>query len=395
MQSGEQHERTKHTRALVSSVAWSLVLHTALIALWVCLPQHTTPRPERKLQPSGSTMIKIKRGKKSETPPAAPEPEQPPRPFAKTDADRPQQRPAKADFEGQRDARAEGMLPPEHNSDAPVPTMDGEEKEEINTLEQARQDGDVEHYGKKDAPSTTGGENTLDDQTVTPPEPPAPGQVTGTPTEEPADADTTTQGTREATDSVAPIPQQQEGDLRLQHPDDSDKTPTEEAPASPNAGIPQAEGKAPLPVQPRRKRGPVYDPTQADHMQPPGLRTAEKRSRSTGQFILGSRPSLNVEATPRGRYEELVYRLIARQWYAACDTHRGDIIPGTIILAIRINKRGQVVNMNLVTRRGAGVIQQSFTFAAIRKAQIPPMPKEVQKTLLGEQMELIITFNFD
>ena len=253
----------------------------------------------------------------------------------------------------------------------------------------------MEYYGKREQPAAASGENELDEQTTTVPEPPAPGQPEATPTAHPEDTTASDSGAQEATATIAPIPQNQEGDLRLQQPEKTDEAQAEEGEATPTKGIQHAEGKSPLPVPPRRKRGPVYDPTQADHKQPPGLRTAEKRSRSTGQFILGNRPALNVEATPRGRYEEQVYRLIARQWYAACDTHRGDIIPGTLILAIRINKRGQVVNMNLVTRRGAGVIQQSFTFGAIRKAKIPPMPQEVQKTLLGEQMELIITFNFD
>ena len=139
----------------------------------------------------------------------------------------------------------------------------------------------------------------------------------------------------------------------------------------------------------------MYDPTQADHAQPPGLRTTERRTRSTGQFVIGKLPSCNVEATPRGQYEELVYRLIARQWYFACDNHRGDIIPGTVIIALRINTRGRVESMNLVNRRGASVSQQSFTFAAIRRAQFPAMPKEVQKTLIGNLMELIITFDFN
>ena len=398
MHEGMHHDGRYKARALASSVAWSFLLHVVVIALWMCLPEHERAKAPKPPKPTGSALIKIKRNKGTNKPTVEKEEPQPPeaRPFAKTDSDRPQQRPQKADFEGQRDARAEGMNTPERSNDTPVPTMEGEEKDEVNTLEQERQDGDVEYYGKREQPTPTGDADTLDVQTIPAPEPPAPGIPDATPTDKPETAEEQTPGEQEATATIAPIPQQQDGELRLQQPEDKPEQPSEEkAAAAPTTGIPHAEGSAAIPVQPRRKRGPVYDPSQADHKQPPGLRTAEKRSRSTGQFVLGRSPSLNVEATPRGRYEELIYRLIARQWYAACDTHRGDIIPGTLILAIRINKRGQVANMNLVTRRGAGVIQQSFTFAAIRKAQIPPMPKEVQKTLLGEQMELIITFNFD
>lgn len=395
MHEGMHHDGKGNTRALLSSVAWSLVLHTAVIALWMCLPEHERAKVPKPPKQTGATLVKIKRGKHPAPKPPAESPEQENRPFAKTDADRPQQRPLKPDFEGQRDAKAEGMNTTTRSSATPVPTMEGEDKDEVNTLQQERQDGDVEHYGKREQPAAASGENAPDEQTIPVPAPPAPGSPEAAPTEQPEAPTASTPGAQEATATIAPIPQQQEGDLRLQQPQPHTEEKTVGNDATPPKGIPQAQGQAPIPVQPRRKRGPVYDPTQADHKQPPGLRTAEKRSRSTGQFILGNRPSLNVEATPRGRYEELVYRLIARQWYAACDTHRGDIIPGTLILAIRINKRGQVVNMNLVTRRGAGVIQQSFTFAAIRRAKIPPMPQEVQKTIRGEQMELIITFNFD
>lgn len=174
-------------------------------------------------------------------------------------------------------------------------------------------------------------------------------------------------------------------------PETAKEHPQEAAPAT---GIPDASAPAPKSTRPKIRR-PVYDPSLADHAQQPGLRTTERRSRSSGRFVLGRDPALNVSATPMGRYEMLVYRLIAARWYAACDEHRGNIIPGRIIIAFRLNKRGNVENMNLVTRRGAGVIQQGFTFRAIRSAQLPPMPTDVQRELIGEQLELIFTFNFD
>jgi hypothetical protein len=83
------------------------------------------------------------------------------------------------------------------------------------------------------------------------------------------------------------------------------------------------------------------------------------------------------EELPDGTRRAICSRRAAQQ---RCRTeyidrlHRGDIIPGTIIIAFRLNKRGSVETMNLITRRGASVIQQSFTFGAIRQAQLPPMP---------------------
>lgn len=307
-----------------------------------------------------------------------------PLPVVKTDADREQERPETPDFQGNRDARAEGETDgPQRRSDEPVPTMAGEEKEELNTMDRERQDGPIEHDGPNQpqpaAPPIPESSPGQPDAPLTPqPE-------TGT---EPAAAQQ-----EESTPSTLPISEQQDGDMNL-HPAEEEQP---EAPApqpAPQApGEPDSAGEAPIPSRQVVAR-PIYDPSLAPHAQP-GFRTTERRSRRAGQFVVGRHASVNVAATPEGRYQELVYRHIAHRWYAACDTHRGDIIPGTIIVAFRLNKRGGVENMNLVNRRGASVIQQSFTFGAIRRADLPPMPAEVQRTLIGEQMELIFTFNFD
>lgn len=308
------------------------------------------------------------------------------RPFAKTDADRPQQHPDKADFEGQRDSRAEGSGLPQESTE-PLPTMEGEEKDEINTLHQERQDGDIAYYGKETtaeqpAETESAPANNSQSAPVGVPIPPTPAETP------PADSPQQPHDGAETHSPAKPTP---EGDTPIQQSTEevTEAEPTETAPTLP-AGIPEPS-ISPTPEE----EEPVYDPTQAAHAQPAGLRTRERRTRSRGQFIIGSRPALHVEATPLGQYEELVYRLIARQWYFACDQHRGDIIPGTIIIALRINSRGQVVNMNLVNRRGAGVSQQSFTFMAIRRAQFPRMPENVRKAIIGDQLELIITFDFN
>lgn len=159
---------------------------------------------------------------------------------------------------------------------------------------------------------------------------------------------------------------------------------------------------APAP-QPRSSSGgarnqarmkPVYDPSLPAHAQP-GFRTYERRSRSTGTFVIGRTPSLNVEATPRGRYEALLYRLIARSWYRACDEHRGEIIPGSLTIGVSIGRRGSIENLQLYGRRGASVHQQSFTFTAIRQAALPAIPDPVHKEMGCDILEMLITFHFD
>ncbi|MDO5473057.1 MAG: hypothetical protein Q4F35_06955 [Akkermansia sp.] len=367
---------------------FSLLLHVGASALLLLGESegNQPPRPEGR---NTGRILKIKREPKKKKEPATSQSEEEketPRrlPFAKTSAERPEEQPQQADFQGKRNARAEGESEaPDRPSEAPLPSMLGEEKEEINTLEQEHQDGPIEHDGKKRA---------------VPAPAPAPDPMPGRPDVSPsAQPDLGTQAQTitptEAVTTIQAATEQKDGELKLQTREEEEEKQQTPQKAAPTVGLPSAQGKRPIPPRPKLRR-PVYDPSLADHAQP-GFRTRERRTRSSGRFVLGRNPSLNVTATPLGRYEESVYRLIAYRWYAACDAHRGDIIPGRIIIAIRLNKSGSVDNMNLITRRGAGIIQQSFTFGAIRQAQLPPMPPAVQRELIGNQLELIFTFNFD
>lgn len=395
MQDKRTATNTRRIKATALCLLLSLLTHFLLAVVLILTAGSPQERPTRKNHGKHRTILITRAGQKKER---ENETQNEQKPFIKTDADRPQQHPDEADFEGQRDARAEGMNNDTRRSDVPAPTMEGEEKEELNTLQQERQDGDIEHYGKEEPQPQPSPQPEQEEPTAEQATPAAPGMPDAPPTPQPDTATSTAPQEQEATETQSPVPDTTEGDQKLQTSEDTPEEteePSAEPPAPP-AGTPNGSGTEPTPdttaVQVRR---PIYDPTQADHAQPPGLRTTERRTRSTGQFVIGRQPSCNVEATPRGQYEELVYRLIARQWYFACDQHRGDIIPGTIIIAIRITKRGQVESMNLVNRRGAGVSQQSFTFAAIRRAQFPPMPQAVAKTLIGDRMEIIITFDFN
>ncbi len=363
-------------------VLMSGILHAGGAWLLLSLPrteQNSAPRQEAR-----SRALQVIRAARENTQPAEAVEAAEPLPVVKTDADREQERPETPDFQGNRDARAEGETDgPQRRSDEPVPTMAGEEKEELNTMDRERQDGPIEHDGLN---------------RPQPAEPPAPEAAPGQPdapiTPQPdTGREPTPPQQEEFTPSAQPIPEQRDGDMNLRSEEEQQPEQASTQQAAPAPGAPDSAGEAPTPPRPVVNRS-IYDPTLAPHAQP-GFRTTERRSRRAGQFVVGRHASVNVAATPEGRYQELIYRHIAHRWYAACDTHRGDIIPGTIIVAFRLNKRGGVENMNLVSRRGASVIQQSFTFGAIRRADLPPMPAEVQRTLIGEQMELIFTFNFD
>ena len=384
MQDSAHNKQTQRARIALLCLLASLGLH--ILGGWLLLQ---LPEPEKKQKLRAARAGKVlqitreKKKKEKAAPATQKEPPQAQRPVVKTDSDRPEQRPKKTEFQGNRNTRAEGEGDkPQTPDSTPVPTMLGEQKEELNTVERERQDGSPEHEGKnRPTPAL-------------PPTPePAPGMPDSPTAPQPDAGEQATKSTAEATPTARPLLEETDGAMKLRPADEQEPSIDSPQQAAPSPGSPESQGKHPTPPRPKIRRQ-VYDPSLADHSQP-GFRTTERRSRSNGQFVLGRNPALNVSATPMGRYEMMVYRRIAARWYAACDEHRGDIIPGRIIIAFRLNKRGGVETMNLITRRGASVIQQGFTFRAIRNAQLPPMPISVQRELIGEQLELIFTFNFD
>lgn len=311
--------------------------------------------------------------------------------FAKTDVETPQQRPDAPDYRGNRDTRSASAPEAKRlRHEQKAPAMEGEIQEEMNTLEQERQEGPLAFEGLLPSASTSPRTDTATEGEATPPAAPPtarPQGKAGNPTkaqpQPPAEA---IPAPAEEKDDQAQ--QQTETKKALSHPAPRETQDfTREPPLT-------LEGAFSPSTRQARRQPTYFDPSLPANAQP-GFRTRERRTRSSGTFIIGSRPALNVAATPRGQYEAEIYRRIARYWYAACDEHRGDIIPGSITISLRLNRNGRLHNMDLIRRRGASVLQQSFTLASIRQASLPAMPPAVQREIVGELLELIFTFNFD
>lgn len=387
--------------AIALCLAASLLLHAG--AAWLVLQ---VPRPQLRQKSPVRTarLVQVLRTPKPKRKPAAPQPppqqqEEPHTPaFAKTNPDMPQETPEHVDYRGKRDTRAASAPDSQDlRSDRNAPAMTGREQEELVTFDETRQDGPLEQEGRKQpresAPRPQQQAEADFVSMDTPP--PAPGLPTTEPQPQTKPGTDAAELTRRGALTVNPIAEETENGIHL-NPAELPSLSPQELHAAPR-GLPDSPGRDPrsiTPPKPKRRRA-VYDPSLADHMQAPGFRTNENRTRSTGRFTLGRGAALNVANTPQGQYEAEVYRRIAHSWYMACDDHRGDIIPGTVSVSLRLHKSGRIANMDLIRRRGASVSQQSFTFGAIRRASLPPMPPAVQKAVVGDVLELVFDFNFD
>ena len=385
-------------------IVLSVLLHLTLGFLLLLLPRQEGIK--RSKAPHKARPVKIARAtahkkatptqqkKASEKQDGQKQPPDQQRPVVKTSADTPQALPDQPEYEGRRSTRAASAPDARHRaSSANSPAMNGEEKKETVTFDQERQKGDLAHDGKASTPQPAPTTPPVPTSAPTAPEPPANGTPHGTDSPQ-ADGQDLRDARLDATRALT-LSDKQNGQLRLQQEEETPHRARAEQKAA-RRGLPGGTGKAPAPRKPRQVQ-PVYDPSLAEWAQPrqPGFRTHERRSRSNGRFVLGRGAALNVVASPRGEYEAQVYRRIAYYWYRACDDHRGDIIPGKIIISLRITRKGQIDSMALISRSGASISQQSFTFKSIRQASLPPMPEEVQAGIIGRLMELIFEFNFD
>ena len=382
--------------AVALCVLLSLLVHAGLAWLALQIPRPEHPRSARPAH--AARLVKVLRQK--EKPAPAPQDAQKERAVVKTNPDIPQQAPERPQFQGKRDSRAASDPDSRDKlADREAPAMTGREQEEMVTFDETQQDGDLKHEGKREpVPSQPAPQqDTQDTLAQQQAEMPAPGtpQPTENTAQEPGPdlMDLVQQGAL----TVNPVQEQDSADALHLNPADKPGTSPVEMHAA-RTGQPDATGDTPEILQPQQRRNApavYYDPSLADHMQPEGFRTNENRTRSSGRFTIGRHAALNVEATPRGEYEAEIYRRIAYFWYRACDEHCGDIIPGRISISLRLLRNGSIDSMDLISRRGASVSQQSFTFAAIRNASPPPMPPAVQKSFAGDKLELIFDFNFD
>lgn len=135
-------------------------------------------------------------------------------------------------------------------------------------------------------------------------------------------------------------------------------------------------------------------PATPDVPRQPGFRGNQKRTELRGSISRSGRPALDVEAGPLGKYHAAISRAIEQAWQRQVVRNRDYITPGVIRVRVVLDPQGKVRTVATVEEFGIGVIQKGFTHAAIREADLPPMPAEVRRDLQGEPLELLYNFIF-
>ena len=125
-----------------------------------------------------------------------------------------------------------------------------------------------------------------------------------------------------------------------------------------------------------------------------GFRSKRTKTRVRGVLNASGKGSLNVANSPLGRYEAKIFRQIERQWQTRNFQFRSHLAPGHISIRFVIDAKGNVSGQRRIEMRGASDIQWGIVLNSIQASDIPAMPKDVQKELDGESLELNVTFNY-
>lgn len=206
-----------------------------------------------------------------------------------------------------------------------------------------------------------------------------------------------------ATEAVVPPRPAMTGDVpvpRSQSPAERPSDMKTAAPATavstPSTSVPQSLSDSAGTVvekslpKPREKSAASTRPMSDD----PAFNGNQKKTRILGSVSRTGTASQQVAATPLGKYQAQLSRVIESEWHRNCVKYRDFIKPGILTLRFVIDDVGAVRSVMLVEMVEAGDVQKGFTMNTIRQAKIPPLPADVKKELNGEALELIYNFYF-
>ncbi len=348
-------ERKMQRKRTIIALLASLLIHLLIVLVAVLvlslkpewLPKLTTPPPPEP-EPAEFTLM----------PPPEPTPQKKERGFVDSAQGTVSEKaPENAAFESDQNTIAASELPAQ--SDAPVPTLQGEEGPGL-TLQS--QDLSLGPNRQPAAPSPASSarpaqpppseKKTRDEKT---PEKEISKEAKPTPTPKPK--------------PTPPPPKPEDDALALLNPEPLKSKPDE----------PKAEVRPPEP------------PARPSVPQPPGFQPQTRVTRLTGGISNRGKASVGAVATPLGRYKKMLSDAIGSRWYYYVNDMLDLVGIGTVELRFVVRTDGSVERVQ-VLRNSSNESLASCSVRSIMEAEIPPIPKDIANALEGGKLEVDYSF---
>lgn len=139
-----------------------------------------------------------------------------------------------------------------------------------------------------------------------------------------------------------------------------------------------AQRKPATPARPHKPSASAYQPQ-------------TRVTRLRGNISNRGKASLEVAATPLGRYKKILSDAIGSRWYYYVNNQIGLLSAGTVEIRFIVNPDGKVQNVR-VTSNSSNESFASISINAIMEAEIPQIPEDVVKLLENGRIEVDYSF---
>lgn len=352
-------------RIAIWSIAASLVVHLILGALSaVVVGQRViivvTAPPE---EPEPEVELRF------------PEPPKPPEEKPKQEAQyvrtsqnpREEQRPAKPDFESDRNTVAMSKDAPDPSGDPLLPSMKGKEGPGLDLSESNYRDGQL----NKDSPpappqmAQTPPPSAPPQQSPPPPEPARPEIVK-------KEESALDRMMREAESLAAPVlePSKSTSQLPTTTPNSSASHPPQQA-ATAATQMPPALQDAYMPYS----------------------RTRQVKGGVTQR---GDQNAINAAKTIAGDYYRQAQDTIGQRWNKEVAIKNVKLLPGRVVLRVLVDRNGYVTPEDVtVALDNGGPVLKETAFNAVANTKLPPLPPDMAPVLESDKFEMLINFIFE
>ena len=306
------------------------------------------------------------------------------------------EKPKNAAFISDRNTKASATKAADPTATSPMPTTEGLKFQMNELANRDYRDGDIkEDAAKKSAAAPKTQPTPQKPQPTaaasppappTPPPAPPPQAIASAPTSSPL-----AKMMEEADKDLARVDMNRLP-LEVRKPEPQKQQPDAPPPSPPKPQMREVADSPPVP-----KAVPVSEDVLKTTSNPkdkafmPFTRTSENKGTLSNR---GAEDSVDAEDTAKGRYIREVNSQVERKWHLFRALRRDMVTPGNLKLEFYINAKGKVENLRIVDGAESTTLLSEFTVRAIREAEIPPMPKEVQELLpIMDKQRLKMVYN--